>query len=75
MLLTFNYFRGKIPKNIKLMIYNEEIIICDGDILKVIKVNLSNKNIKELENYFEKNNKKIKKMKIESWNRKYFFIE
>lgn len=75
MLSTFEHFRGKIPKNIKLMIYNEEIIICDGDILEVTKVNLSNKNIKELENYFEKNNKKIKKMKIRSWNRKYFFIE
>ena len=75
MLSTFEHFRGKIPKNIKLMIYNEEIIICDGDILNVIKVNLSNKNIKELENYFKKNNKKIKKMKIRSWNRRYFFIE
>ena len=75
MLSTFEHFRRKIPKNIKLIIYNEEIIICDGDILEVTKVNLSNKNIKELENYFEKNNKKIKKMKIRSWNRKYFFLE
>ena len=75
MLSTFEHFREKIPKNIKLMIYNEEIIICDGDILEVTKVNLSNKNIKELENYFKKNNKKIKKMKIRSWNRRYFFIE
>ena len=82
MLSTFEHFRAKIPKNIILIIYNEEIVIRDddiiiknGDILEVTKVNLSNKNIKELENYFEKNNKKIKKMKIRSWNRKYFFIE
>lgn len=77
MLSTFEHFREKIPKNIILIIYNEEIIIYEDDILEVTKVNLSNKNIKELENYFEKNNKKmkIKKMKIRSWNRKNFFIE
>lgn len=75
MLSTFEHFRKKIPKNIMLLIYNEEIIICEDDILEVTKVNLSNKNIKELENYFEKNNKKIKKMKIRSWNRRNFFIE
>ena len=82
MLSTFEHFRAKIPKNIILIIYNEEIVIRDddiiiknGDILEVTKVNLSNKNIKELENYFKKNNKKIKKMKIRSWNRRNFFIE
>lgn len=74
MLENYERFRKKVFKNIALIIYSERTIIRDGDdgVLEVTKAFLLKKDIRELESYFRKINRK---MKIRSWNRKAFVLE
>ena len=74
MLENYEKFRKKVFKNITLIIYSEKrIIIRDDDgILEVTKASLLKKDIKELESYFKKTNKK---MKIRSWNKKTIILD
>ena len=75
MLENYERLRKKVSKNITLIICSKEkrIVIRDDDgILEVTKAMLLKKDIRELESYFRKINRKIK---IRSWNRKTFVLE
>lgn len=72
MLENYERFRKKVSRNIALIICSKRIVIRDDDgVLEITKAMLLKKDIRELESYFKKINRK---MKIRSWNRKTFTL-